>query len=695
MAAAALASCSFAPPQTIRVRGAEADLRSTEFGLPYALDKFSGSMPENIGVGLYDPGDGIQHLLIRMGLEQTESGMPEITGLGDNSFGEPLSFNIQIPGLLPINNRPLASIKNGVPCTLFFNGGVPSDACVDTGHLTITSSISGFNLSAEGVSVYVEHYDEESSQKQNLELLDHNTGTGEWMFNLGGIIFYKDSELFIGGLPDSLTGSVTLRPSIAAFSSITVTSAMSVSTPITLMQFGVKGDLTPEELADYIYNIMFYIIDIKFDLNRKVAGLKIEFFYKNDPQTGFALTDGPRFAQGTSSLADDFLIVTAKDVSLNIVDQPTGTQILYELKATAKPSGGEITLEDVSPEEEVIVTATPRFPPVFRIQKAVVNPDEMPDGLDLNIYIPDTAAGEEPINLAELLKTVEDFLPMENLGLSPGAFLYLNDELPRDMKLKIEASKGGAPVNLLPEPDDEGFLPIENDRGQFPVFTGNTYAGPLPVPALNLDGDKLMALLRSKPESLRLAIEAKMADPTTIEFSAEGKANTIFIKPGILLDLPLDMKILSDPPSADYAAIRLTQADEAERTDLFGRTSAADPLINIGGMRPEEISLALDYVNTLGAALDLALTSTDFSGNENFRKITPLRSGGQDTLTFNIKSSDVPFPFQPGFEALIPADQTDNLGRRYGVLKIVPGGIIRISELRADVQFGLDLAGGM
>jgi hypothetical protein len=684
-------SCSFGLPQSVRIRGIEVDLGSKDFDLPYALDKFHDSLPENTSVSLYNPGDGVQHLLVRMSLEKTEAGMPEIAGLGDGSFGDPLSFNIQMPGLLSVD-RPLVAIKNGFPCASFFSGGAPLNARVDTGHLIIkpTSSIPGLDLSAEDVSVYVEHYDEEyRPQKQDLEFLDHDTSTDEWKFNLGGVIFYEDSELFISGsLPN---GTVTISPSIAAFSSITLTSATSVSTPITLMQFGVKGDLTPEDLADYIYNIIFYTIDIKFDLGRKVEGLKIEFFYKDDPQTGVELTDGPRFAQGTSSLADDFLIVTAEDVFLNIVDQSAGTQILYELKANAEPSGGKVTLEDVIPGEKVVITAIPQFPPVFRIKQAVVNPDEMPDGLDLNINIPDTSAGEDPINLAELLKAVDDFLPIENLNLSPSAFLYLNDDLPRNMKLKIEADMGDdAPVNLLPASGGAGFAPIDDDRGQVPVFSGNEYAGALPAPALSLDGDKLMALFQSKPESLLLAIEAKLANPTTIEFSAEAAANTIIIKPDILLDLPLEFKLRADPPTADYAVIKLTQPNESERTDLFGRSSAEDPLINIGGITPEEITLSFDYVNTLGVKVDLALVATDFDGHENFRKIIPIGSGGFGTCTLNIRSSELRFPFRAEFEALFPAYLEEG-GSKYGVLKIVPGGIIRVSELRADVQFGLDL----
>jgi hypothetical protein len=197
--------------------------------------------------------------------------------------------------------------------------------------------------------------------------------------------------------------------------------------------------------------------------------------------------------------------------------------------------------------------------------------------------------------------------------------------------------------------------------------------------------------MQSKPEALRLVFDVKLADPTTINFSDEAADNTISIKPDILLDLPLELKIKADPPSSNYAAIKLIKPDDSGETDFFGRHSETDPLVSAAVITPEEISLTLDYVNTLGVAMDLALVN----GHTDFRKLIPMQSGGSGILSLNIKRSELPFPFTPGFEALIPAENYDIPGNyRYAILKIVPGGFIQISKLRID-QLSLDLTGGL
>jgi hypothetical protein len=701
------ASCSFAPPQTIRLRGLEADLASDSFDLPYALDKFSASLSDDMSLALYNPGDGIQHLLVAMNLEESRNEIDIEKNIGEGSGSvsvPPINFNTTIPQFVGINPSLYTFRNRGGADIKYVSDVKPIKARIAQGKLTIIPAppITKEDLcnvvESPSGGIYIDYTVAENDYKDQY-LRDYEEDGEGLIFDLKDVVLDNSSRICIKGLADALPdgATVNVKFSVSKFSSVTVSSATSADTTISLIPFGDKSvSENPEDLAKYIYHMEFYSIGINFQLNRRVEGLKLEFFYNKNLLTGDLLPlPGPAtepFAEGTSSLGDDFLLVTAENVALNIVNQDTEAQILYELSALARPSGTTVTLEDVSPGETVTVTATFQFPPTFHIKQAVVNPQKIPDGLNLNMKIPDPDNGEAPINLAELLKAVDDFLPMENLSLSPRVSLYLNDDLPENIKLKIEAdTDDGTPENLLPV---AGFTPVNDAGGRIPVFSGTEYTGALPPPALSLDGDKLMELLHSKPESLRLAIDAELANPTTINFSEDAAANALIIKPSILLDLPLELKLRAGSPAADYAAVKLTQADDSGKADLFARNSAQDPLINIGGIAPEEINLTLDYVNTLGAALDLAITSTDFAGSENFRKIISLRSGNSETLTFHIKSSDLPFPFQPGFEALIPADQTDGQGN-YGVLKIVPGGIVRVSNLRADVQFGLDLTGGM
>ncbi|MDR1239693.1 MAG: hypothetical protein LBK27_06240, partial [Treponema sp.] len=82
-----------------------------------------------------------------------------------------------------------------------------------------------------------------------------------------------------------------------------------------------------------------------------------------------------------------------------------------------------------------------------------------------------------------------------------------------------------------------------------------------------------------------------------------------------------------------------------------------------------------------------------FDGQENFRKIIPLRSGGSGTISLNLKHSELPFPFRLGFETLLPANIQEGADK-YAVLKIIPGGIINISKLRID-QLDLGLTGNL
>jgi hypothetical protein len=347
----------------------------------------------------------------------------------------------------------------------------------------------------------------------------------------------------------------------------------------------------------------------------------------------------------------------------------------------------EVILLDVVPGDTVTVTATPRAssPLVYDIGRAVINPEKVPFegayGLELGVTIPEE--GEEPLNLKESFAEIDKILPMERLVLSPDVRLYLEGDLPGGTKIKVDAypDDGAVSANLLLNAGQDGYAGIDHDA-KIPVFDGTGYDGQLPDPALSLDGGKTFDILKEGPEALRLGIDVKLPDPCTVKFTDRENPNTIKIKPVVLMDMPLEFKILADDKDGNVATIRLTEFGDLGDTDLFDRRSAADPLINALGISPEEIIFDLDYVNTLGMAVDMAIVSRGSS----FRKQISVGSGGAGTVHVGLKRSELPFPFIPAFEMLLPAGYNDNDGKgSYARLKILPGGTFSIKRLRADV----------
>ncbi|MDR1240133.1 MAG: hypothetical protein LBK27_08455, partial [Treponema sp.] len=98
-------------------------------------------------------------------------------------------------------------------------------------------------------------------------------------------------------------------------------------------------------------------------------------------------------------------------------------------------------------------------------------------------------AGADAINLAELLADIDEFLPVENLTLSPAVSLYFDENLPQgieSLKLTAETNNGATKRHLLQGADIQGFAPLANLDQRAPVLTGNEYSGPLPPAALSL-----------------------------------------------------------------------------------------------------------------------------------------------------------------------------------------------------------------
>jgi hypothetical protein len=683
--ALALSSCPLAPPRTLVVRGAALNLPAVEFDLPFTLDAISGILPKDTSVVMYNPPDtDVQHLLAGMKLDLPEQGIPGMDDLGEGMDNQKLSYGFPIPNLSFDNKeKKIANLPGGV--SLYVS--VPPKSVVKEGYLTIKTvgSIPGFNPAAAGVQVGLKTDHDDDWSYQVLEFWKEEP-TGCWLFKFKlaedgtEAIIYGNSMFYISGLPGELIANndlkVSLSANISELSSVTLNPSNPVLTEIDLMHFGSISNSISGELADYIYSVKFYSIGIKFHLNRRVDGLKIQFI---NSSLGIS-------AEGTSSLDDDYLIVTADDVSLEIVEfnPPSHNQLLTKLTATFKLPSTTVTLENVTPDTTVLVEAETEFPPDFRIKQAVVNPNNMP-GLNLGTKIPE--AGEAAIDMADFLGDIDKILPVENLSFSPDIFLYF-EELPQGVsKIKLTAETGDGPVvkKLLKDADGQGFAALDPGAQPAPVLSGTEFSGPLPQPSLSMDSGALIDLLHEKPGDLRMAFDVKLSDPTTITFSETAADNTLSLGAYVLLDLPLEFKIKAEASSPDYAAIKLVSPDEGGE-DLFNRRSAADAI-----QGPEEMALTFEYRNTLGIEADIILTSTGFDGEENFRKVLPLRSSGSGTFSLNLKRSELRYPFRPGFELLIPTTIQEGPDR-YAVLKIVPGGSFQISRLRVD-HLSFDLTG--
>jgi hypothetical protein len=312
----------------------------------------------------------------------------------------------------------------------------------------------------------------------------------------------------------------------------------------------------------------------------------------------------------------------------------------------------------------------------------VVNPNAIPN-FDLKQTIPE--AGEDPINLEKMLEAFDEILPLERLTVSPVFYAYLNDNLPAGMQLKAEAIvNGGTPQNVLSQPE---FNTIDLS-GHAPVLNGNEYTGTPDASALSLNIPKLLAIAKTKTQNLRLTVEPKLPDPSTIVLGFEDGKNKIMIKPDLLIDIPLEFEVLADTPAGEYATIQLVKSGNSNNVDFFGRKSAADPIIGAGGIALNDITLTLKYENTMGIQMDLLLTSTNF---ERIISLSPT-GGGVNTVSFNLSARDLPYPFKENLSIRLPADQNGPDGN-YAVLKIVPGGHVRVTSLGADITFDISSAG--
>jgi hypothetical protein len=202
------------------------------------------------------------------------------------------------------------------------------------------------------------------------------------------------------------------------------------------------------------------------------------------------------------------------------------------------------------------------------------------------------------------------------------------------------------------------------------------------------DSERTTDFIKNKPENFQIKMDIKLPDPCTINFSNRDSPNTLSLKPDLIIAVPLDFKIYPDALDSPGTATINLPADDLGGNDLFDRTNAADPLINIAGINPEDITITVSYINTLGITMDIAFIST-VSGVENFRRVIPI-SGNANGFTLNLKKQEIPYPFNAGFKLILPADQYDPVkGSDYAPFKILPSGTMKITSLRANATVNI------
>jgi hypothetical protein len=172
------------------------------------------------------------------------------------------------------------------------------------------------------------------------------------------------------------------------------------------------------------------------------------------------------------------------------------------------------------------------------------------------------------------------------------------------------------------------------------------------------------------------------------------------IRPDLIVELPLVFRIAADDPAASEAALTLPQMF-GENEDLFGRSPPEyDPSGQTGGGGSskngvadmlETITVDLAYTNTITAGLRLG-------GFDEPKIIIENREGEmQGRQTFKFNKEDIAYHFAPKVEVFVSADQTDQWGNRYGLLKIkrgageIPMGITMDLSVVVETDLAIDL----
>jgi hypothetical protein len=194
---------------------------------------------------------------------------------------------------------------------------------------------------------------------------------------------------------------------------------------------------------------------------------------------------------------------------------------------------------------------------------------------------------------------------------------------------------------------NESINQVSLDSGSL-KFTDETATGPIPTPSINQD-IHLTSLFTTDTGSLQYRINV-----TKVSIDPSQTDKTIIAE--LLIKLPLEFTVsgqASNPAYTNYVKLELGDVlpKSSDTGDLFGRTGKDDDLLkNLG-----DVTITLEHYTNTVITTPIALSIWD--KKSNYSNKIEIKEGESPTLT--IKADDLPYPFTPQYEILIPKDTGD------------------------------------
>ncbi|MDR3144816.1 MAG: hypothetical protein LBU21_00910 [Treponema sp.] len=685
-------SCSFTIPKKVVIKG------NPDFVLPLgglrlpieeylSVEAVSDTMGGDSGIEVYDyvpagaSGSGdppVQTFLVNFPVDPLAFNL-NAEQFGFNKDGAAVSGpDIKVPPLDEVSNAvyvpvPGGTLAPGTDLPLSEDGSVVMlvvndkdfiEAEVKEGYFVLSGRNAVLDFSKVTLCLI-------SSGAETVPELSPRLAGDEWRYDLAGRFLYPDTKIQLRGSVSA--GTVINAPSLTIDLASHIVELRSLKARASVSEEQtIRVDFT-DPSNGWIKSIAFSRTGLRLKVSPRIDGLTV-------------LIDAPELA-----LKEPVQQFSADNLQTGLEFWGANTNIGwsadFDIGVTVNPGGDDVvTLYDIRPGRgHFPVIVEPES--LFEWENITVNLSEMPPGKRPKLSGSFPGAGKRGFDLSRLMKLFDD-------PNRPGKILF--DSIPMRMYvsgpsqildtigISMTARYGGASESLT---GGEHKKPGKN--GMAPDFQADAadgvYRKKLEPADLGMD---LTAAFNAKAD-LSLTYDVQLADKDITIYRQDTQ---IFeIRPALLVELPLTFRIAADDPAGSDATLTLSQMF-GEGADLFGRSSpgSGDSSPGVADMF-EAITVDLAYTNTISAGLRLV-------GFDEPKTIIGNREGelrGRQTIRFD--REDVAYPFVPKIEVFVPADQTDQRGNRYGLLKIkrgteeIPMGISMDLSILLETDINIDL----
>jgi hypothetical protein len=500
----------------------------------------------------------------------------------------------------------------------------------------------------------------------------------EWRYDLAGRFLYPDMKMQLrgsvsaGAAINASTLKIDLSPHIVELRTL------KTRTSVRKEQI-IKVDFT-DPGNSWIKSITFNKTGLRLKVNPRIDGLTVRVdapeLALQEPEQQFSAENsqnGMEFAGANTNI----------DWSAN-----------FDIRVWVNPQGNDVvTLHDIRPgRENFSVTVVPES--LFEWDSITVNLSKMPPNKRPKLSGSFPGEGKRGFDLSDLMKLFDDpNMPGKILFDAVSLRLYLTDpsnQILNTIGINMTAQYGGVLESLT---GGEYEKPVE--KGPAPDFEADAvekvYTKELEPAGLELD---LTACFNARSE-FSLAYDVQLMDRDITIQRQDIEKQILDIRSDIIVELPLAFRIAADNPTGSDATLALSEMF-GENYDLFGRSppgssgKAGDSSNEVSDML-ETVTVDLSYTNTISAGLRLG-------GFDEPKVIIENKEGelrGQQQ--FKLNREDIEYPFAPKLEVFVTADQTDEGGNRYGLLKIkrgtgeIPMGISMDLSVVVETDLNIDL----